>query len=176
MWRTVFNTSAVVALAAALGGCGLTQRVAESTTSTFKSVFYKDIRVLHLDLSGRGSMNTDLQDMGALSVPTLVRVYQLRSRKALDKASYDELLDDSDRVLGAALLEQRTAVVTPEQGVQLNLPMNGEARYVAVVALFRHPEAQAKTWRLVLERNDLDPDEPRVIELGDNQLALRPWE
>ncbi|MER2300088.1 MAG: type VI secretion system lipoprotein TssJ, partial [Pseudomonas sp.] len=30
------------------------------------------------------------------------------------------------------------------------------------------------TWRLVLDRDDLDPDQARVIELGDNRLTLRP--
>jgi type VI secretion system protein VasD len=29
-------------------------------------------------------------------------------------------------------------------------------------------------WRLTLTRDDLDPDRPRVIELGDNRLTLRP--
>jgi type VI secretion system protein VasD len=30
------------------------------------------------------------------------------------------------------------------------------------------------TWRLTLARNDLEPDQPRVIELADNRLTLRP--
>lgn len=176
MWHTVFKASGVMTLAAALGGCGLFQSVADSTASTAKAVFYKQVKVLRLDFSGRSAVNTDFQDMNALSVPTMVRIYQLKDRKTLDKANYEDLLQDSEALLGTALLEQRTAVVTPEQGVQLNMLMNPDARYVAVVALFRHPEAQAKTWRLLLERDDLDPDDPRVIELGDNHLTLRPLE
>jgi type VI secretion system protein VasD len=39
--------------------------------------------------------------------------------------------------------------------------------------LFRHPDVQRNTWRLTLNRDDLDPDRARVIELGDNQLTLR---
>ncbi len=52
--------------------------------------------------------------------------------------------------------------------------MAPDAEFVTVVALFRTPDTQLNTWRLTLRRNDLDPDQPRVIELGDNRLTLRP--
>ncbi|MNG40105.1 Type VI secretion lipoprotein [compost metagenome] len=54
----------------------------------------------------------------------------------------------------------------------MNVPMDPRARYVAVVGLFREPDAG--TWRLTLTRDELDPDRARVIELGDNRLTLRP--
>jgi len=53
------------------------------------------------------------------------------------------------------------------------LPLDKDARFVTVVALFRNPDVQMNTWRLTLNRDDLDPDRARVIELGDNQLTLR---
>ncbi|MEE1925808.1 type VI secretion system lipoprotein TssJ [Pseudomonas sp. 148P] len=175
MWRTVSRASAMM-LAVSLGGCGLFQSVADSTRETTHAVFYKQVKTLHLDFSGRSALNTDFQEMNLLSVPALVRVYQLRDRKALDKASYEELLDGSQQMLGADLLDQRALVVTPEQGAQLSMPLHREAKHVAVVALFRFPEPQAGTWRLVLQRDDLDPDRARLVELGDNHLSLRPQE
>jgi len=174
MWRTVSSITGVLALTTLLGGCGLLQSVGDGTRDTARAVFYKQVRTLHLDISGRAALNTDLADMNTLSVPTLVRVYQLSGRKRLDRAGYQQLLDDGDQVLGAELLEQRALMVNPEQGVRLNQALHRDARYVAVVALFRHPEPQANTWRLVLERDDLDPDAPRTLELGDNHLSLRP--
>ncbi len=39
---------------------------------------------------------------------------------------------------------------------------------------FDQPDTQKNNWRLLLGRDDLDPDRARVIELGDNQLTLRP--
>ncbi|MFJ4376039.1 type VI secretion system lipoprotein TssJ [Pseudomonas japonica] len=174
MWRTVSRIPAMLALATLLGGCGLVQSVSDGTRDTARAVFYKQVKTLHLDISGRSALNTDLEDMNALSVPTLVRVYQLRGRKALDKAEYDELLNDGDAVLGSEVLEQRALMVSPEQGARLSQALHQDARYVAVVALFRYPEKHANTWRLVLERDDLDPDAPRTLELGDNHLSLRP--
>jgi type VI secretion system protein VasD len=53
------------------------------------------------------------------------------------------------------------------------VPLDKDARFVTVVALFRNPDVQMNTWRLTLNRDDLDPDRARVIELGDNQLTLR---
>lgn len=109
-----------------------------------------------------------------MSVPTLVRVYQLRDSKAVEKATYDGLLGDDDQLLAGALLDKRSVVVKPEEGAQLNVPMDKDAQFVTLVALFRSPDTQLNTWRLTLTRDDLDPDRARVIELGDNRLTLRP--
>lgn len=169
MLRIVFS----LVVLAALGGCGLAQTVSDGTASTAKAVFYKQVKTLHLDFSARTALNTDTADMRALSVPTLVRVYQLRDSKAVGQATYDGLLGDDDQLLASALLDKRSVVVKPEEGAQLNVPMDKDAQFVTVVALFRSPDTQLNTWRLTLTRDDLDPDRARVIELGDNRLTLR---
>lgn len=174
MSRTVCNSLMLAALVSVLGGCGLTQTVADATTSTARGIFYKQVKILHLDLSGRVAMNTDTADMSAMSVPTLVRVYQLRDAKVLERASYDSVLSDDERLLSTDLLDKQGVVVKPGEGAQLNVPLDKDAHFVAVVALFREPDTQRNTWRLLLTRDDLDPDRARVIELGDNQLTLRP--
>ncbi|MDI3395114.1 type VI secretion system lipoprotein TssJ [Pseudomonas sp. V98_8] len=174
MSRTVAKSLGVAAFGVLLSACGVTQSVTDATTSTTEAIFYKQVKTLHLDLSGRAALNTAGIDMNALSVPTLVRVYQLRDRKALEKANYDSLLSQDEHVLSADLLDKRTLVVKPDQGAQLNIPLDKQARYIAVVALFREVDNRADTWRLTLARDDLDPDRVRVIELGDNRLTLRP--
>ena len=50
--------------------------------------------------------------------------------------------------------------------------MDEDAQFVAVVGLFNRPDMQDNRWRLVLTRDDLDPDKPRTIELGDGWLSL----
>lgn len=174
MSGTVFNLIKVAVLVALLGGCGFIQTVSDATTSTAKAIFYKQVKTLHLDLTGRAAMNTDVTDMNALSVPTVVRVYQLRDNKAVDKATYDSVLIHADNLLRADLLEQHALVVKPQEGIQLNVPLNKDAQFVTVVALFRMPDTRMNTWRLTLTRDDLDPDRARVIELGNNRLTLKP--
>lgn len=78
------------------------------------------------------------------------------------------------RLLGADLLEQRSLVIKPGEGAQLNVPLNENAGAIAVVALFREPDLQRNDWRLLLNRDELDPDRPRIIELGESRLTLRP--
>lgn len=174
MSRTVFNVLKVVVLGALLSGCGLTQTMSDATTSTAKAIFYKKVKTLHLDFTGRAAMNTDMSDMRGLSVPTVVRVYQLRDNKTMDKATYDSVLNDADNLLRVDLLDQQAMVIKPGEGAQLNVPLDQDAQFVTVVALFRTPDTQMNTWRLTLPRDDLDPDRARVIELGNNRLTLQP--
>ena len=173
MSRTVGNSLMLATLAVLLAGCGATQSVTDSTASVTRSIFYKQVKTLHLDFRARSAINTDARDMNAMSVPTLVRVYQLSDSKALERASYDRLLGSDEGVLGSELLDTRALVIKPGEGALLSVPLDTNARFVSVVALFRDPDTQVNTWRLTLSRDDLDPDRARIIELGDNRLTLR---
>ncbi|PMZ85761.1 MULTISPECIES: type VI secretion system lipoprotein TssJ [unclassified Pseudomonas] len=173
MSRTVGNSLMLATLAVLLAGCGATQSVTDSTASATRSIFYKQVKTLHLDFRARSAINTDARDMNAMSVPTLVRVYQLSESKALERASYDSLLGSDEQVLGGELLDTRALVIKPGEGAQLSVPLDKDARFVSVVALFRDPDTQMNTWRLILTRDDLDPERARIIELGDNRLTLR---
>lgn len=174
MSRTVFNLVNLTVLGALLGGCGLTQTVTDATTGTTRAIFYKQVKTLHLDVTGRPALNTDITAMTGLSVPTVVRVYQLRDRDTVDKATYDQLLNNADNLLRADLLEQHALVIKPGEGAQLDVSLSKEARFVSVVAFVRVPDTQETPWRLTLTRDDLDPDRARVVELGNGRLTLRP--
>ncbi len=174
MSRTVFNLLPVAVLGVLLGGCGLTQSLSDTGSSTTRAIFYKQVKTLHLDFSARAGMNTDEADMSGVSVSTVVRVYQLRDIKALNKAGYDSVLNDADNLLRADLLAQRALVVKPAEGAHLNMALDNDAQFVTVVALFRSPDTRLQTWRLTLDRDELDPQRARVIELGNNRLTLQP--
>jgi type VI secretion system protein VasD len=154
-----------------LAGCGLTQTVTDGTVSITKSIFYKKIKTLHLDFTPRTAINAD----GAQTpLATMVRVYQLRDRKAVDAADYQTLLRKADTVLKDDVLASKELLVMPNGSVTLNMPMDEDAQFVAVVGLFNRPDQKDNRWRLVLTRDDLDPDKPRTIELGDGWLSLVP--
>lgn len=161
-------------LAFSLAGCGVTQSVTDGTKSAFNAVFYKKIKVLHLDFTAREALNTDPRESNSLSEPVVVRVYQLKDRKTFDKTVYQQLLKDGDTVLKADLLATRNVVVKPGGDADLNMPMEVDAQFVAVVGLFRHPDMANNTWKQVIAREDLDPDKPRVLEAGNNHLTLLP--
>ena len=83
-------------LPALLTGCGLTQSVSDGTSSAMKSIFYKQVKTLHLDITARQALNTDGQENISLSQPLMVRVYQLRDRKTFDKTVCQQLLTQGD--------------------------------------------------------------------------------
>ncbi|HCB2271086.1 TPA: type VI secretion system lipoprotein TssJ [Citrobacter koseri] len=157
-----------------LAGCGVTQSVTDGTKSAFNAVFYKKIKVLHLDFTAREALNTDSRESNSLSEPVVVRVYQLKDRKTFDKTVYQQLLKDGDTILKADLLATRDVVVKPGGDASLDMPMEEDAQFVAVVGLFRHPDMVNNTWRQVIQREALDPDKPRILEAGSNYLALQP--
>ncbi|WP_182629898.1 type VI secretion system lipoprotein TssJ [Pantoea hericii] len=162
-------------LACSLTGCGVTQGITEGTKSAFNALFYKKINVLHLDFTAREALNTDSRESNSLSEPVVVRVYQLKDRNNFDKTVYQQLLKEGEAILQADLLASRDVVVKPGGDVSLNMPMEADAQFVAVVGLFRHPDTDNNTWKRVLQREDLDPDKPRILEAGNNHLTLLPF-
>lgn len=152
-----------------LTGCGLSQTVKEGTISMTQAVFYKQVKDLHLDFQARAAINIS-ENKAPLA--TVVRVYQLKDRKAFDAADYYGLLQQADVVLKGDMLAHRDVLMMPQGAVSLDMPLNNEAKFIAVVGLFRAPDMQKDNWRLVLEREELEPEKARTIEVGDGQLTL----
>ena len=163
-----------VLLAFSLTGCGLTQSVSDGTKSAFNAVFYKKVKVLHLDFTAREALNTDTREHNSLSESVVVRIYQLKDNKIFDRTVYQQLLKEGDSVLEADLLATRDVIVKPGGDALLDMPMEEEAKYVAVVGLFRQPDTVQNSWKLMIDREELHPDKARVIEAGDNHLTLLP--
>jgi Uncharacterized protein conserved in bacteria, COG3521 len=152
----------------------MTQGITDGTKSAFNAMFYKKIKVLHLDFTAREALNTDSRESNSLSEPVVLRIYQLKDRKTFDKTVYQQLLKEGDTILKADLLASRDVVVKPGGDVNLNMPMETDAQFVAVAGLFRHPDMINNTWKQVIQREDLDPDKPRILEAGNNHLTLLP--
>lgn len=157
-------------LALMLTGCGLTQSVSDDTTSVAKAIFYKQVKTLHLDLEARAALNPDEDGM---PLATDVWIYQLKDRQAFDKADYAALQADAHSVLNADLLAEKDIYVRPGSTVSLDMPLDEKAQFVAVVAQFRSPDARKNDWRLVLTRDELDPDKARNLLLERDAMTLK---
>ncbi|WP_350305185.1 type VI secretion system lipoprotein TssJ [Photorhabdus viridis] len=164
----------IAAITLLLTGCGLTQTVTDGTVSVTQALFHRQVKTLRLDFTPRAAVNTDGGEHVALSVPALVRVYQLRDNKTLEKADYADVLANGDRVFGADCLASSEVVVKPGGHASFNMPMAAQTKYVAVVGLFRRPDLAGATWRAIIRRNALLPDKPRTIELNAGGLTLLP--
>ncbi|MCW4990244.1 type VI secretion system lipoprotein TssJ [Enterobacter mori] len=173
---TKFARWQLVVLALSLTGCGVLQGITDGTRTAFTAIFYKKIKVLHLDFTAREVLNSDADDSRTLSVPVMVRVYQLKDTKIFDETTYPQLLKNGEALLDTDLLAARDMVLKPGDNARLDMPLEENTQYVAVVGLFRHPDMEKNTWKLTIEREELDPGEARVIEAGNNTLTLQPVE
>lgn len=154
-----------------ISGCGLTQKVADGTVAVTQSIFYKQVKTLHLDIRTREAVNSNARGE-ALSM--VIRIYQLQDRKTFDASDYPSLFADDSQALKGDLVAQRDVHLQPGAALMVNMPMEENAKYVAVAGMFISPDQTKNTWRIVLSRDDLDADKARVIEAGDNRLMLIP--
>ncbi|MFG6657411.1 type VI secretion system lipoprotein TssJ [Scandinavium sp. M-37] len=161
---------ALMLLTPLLNGCGLTQGVTDGSKSVAKAVFYKKVKVVHLQFSARAELNPDEDGM---ALATRVQVYQLKGRKAFDKAGYNALVEDAEATLSDDLVAKKEIQVRPQQSAIFTMPMDEQAQFVAIVAQYRTPDVRKNNWRLVLTRDELDPDDARVIEMAKNTLEVK---
>ncbi|HEY2454519.1 MAG TPA: type VI secretion system lipoprotein TssJ [Scandinavium sp.] len=153
-----------------LAGCGLTQSVTDGTVAVTKSIFYKQVKTLHLDIRAREAVN---RNAGGVALSTIVRVYQLKDRKTFDNTDYPSLFKDDSQAIKADLVAEKDIRLQPGASVLIDMPMEEGAQFVAVAGMFMSPDPVNNTWRVVLSRDDLDPDKARVLEAGNNRLTLK---
>jgi type VI secretion system protein VasD len=171
---TIAGKSTLAALIAGitmmLAGCGLTQKVTDGTVAVTKSIFYKQVKTVHLDIRAREAVNSN---DGGVALSTVVRIWQLKDRKAFDSTDYPSLFANDSQAIQADLVAEKDIRLQPGGAVMVDMPMDDNAQYVAVAGMFISPDQVNNTWRIVLSRDDLDPDKARVIEAGNNQLTLK---
>ncbi|WP_197058914.1 type VI secretion system lipoprotein TssJ [Enterobacter sp. Bisph1] len=164
---------AIIALVLSLSGCGLTQKVTDGTVAVTKSMFFKQVKTLHLDIRAREAVNNNA---GGVPLSTVIRIYQLKDRKVFDSTDYPSLFAYDSQVIKSDVVAQKDIRLPPGGAVIVDMPLDEAAQFVAVAAMFIAPDQTNDTWRVVLTRDDLDPETPRIIEAGNNRLTLKPQE
>jgi type VI secretion system protein VasD len=149
-----------------LSACGAWQSVSDASSSAYHAVFFKQVKVLNVDLSAREALNPD--DAGR-PTSVAVRVYQLKDRKMFDGASYEDLLRNDRTVLAQDLQASIASVLNPGASASLTQPMQADTKYVAIVAFYRNP-GNGDGWKYVIEKKKLDADKPLKLELVDQLL------
>lgn len=161
----------MLAIIPALSGCGLTQKVSDSTVAMTKSIFYKQVKTLHLDIRARDAVNNNA---AGAPLATVIRIYQLKDRALFDGTDYPSLFAKDSQALSADLVAQKDIRIRPGAAIAIDMPMDEKAQYVAVAGMFLSPDTANNSWRVVLSREDLDPDRARHIELSHQGMTLLP--
>lgn len=170
MKRATHHASLAIAILSTviMTGCGVAQAVSDSTVDAAKWVFTTRVKTMNVDLSGRASLNADVQGQ---SLSTVVRFYQLKDAKIFAKLNYSQLQSDDLNLLKADLLSTKDVVLRPGSSASLAEPMNPDAQVVGVVAFFREP-VQRKDWKLAILKNQWKKTDPVKIEVNGNELVL----
>ena len=158
-------------MATLLSGCGLTQSISDGSTALVNSIMYKEIKTLNLDFLARPSLNNDEQGRPHT---VIIRIYQLRDRQNFDSTSYSSLFTRDTQVLKDDLLAQKDIRLRPDENTLLNIPLEPDARYIAIAGMFQSPNHNANTWRRVIKRDALDAVKARQIEVSNQQITLLP--
>jgi type VI secretion system protein VasD len=160
-------TATLFASSLLLSACGAWQAVSDTSSSAYHAVFFKQVKVLDVDLTARASINPDEANRPC---SVSVRVYQLKDRKLFDAASYDDLLKNDKTVLAQDLQANIATVVNPGASASLSQPMQPDTEYVAIVAFYRDPDSGG-AWRRVIAKKKLSADAPLKIELVGRELV-----
>jgi type VI secretion system protein VasD len=169
--KLFFRLCAVASLVAMLTGCGLTQKVGQGSSSLAKAIFVKKVDPFHLRLTARSALNAD---EGQMSSTVEVRVWSLRNTAAFTQASYQTLLNKAPETLANDLTGKPVVIrVTPGNSVDRDIPLSDDTQAVAIVGFFLSPDIRKNDWRIVIARDEMDADDPSVVELRENQLLLR---
>lgn len=83
------------------------------------------------------------------SLPTLVRLYQLKDIGLLQMAEFSDLWQSAKETLGAALISVQELTTYPGQIVVQHIERDEKADYLVGVGIFRNPVGA--TWRTVSE-------------------------
>ena len=109
----------------------------------------------HAELIVSGDVNPDASGRAS---PVVVRVYQLRNDGEFNGADFFSVYEKEKETLGASLVSREEYVLAPGEDRKLELPLNAETRFIAVVAAFR--DIRTARWRAISR-----PPEKKLTDL-----------
>jgi len=99
---------------------------------------------MQINLTSSKHLNLDTENN---SLPVVVRVYVLTNDGAFLDASFRELWRDDKAVLGNTMLDREEYTLAPNSHLTIKVTHTNQAKYFAVVGLFRHPHGSE--WRVI---------------------------
>ncbi|WNC89826.1 type VI secretion system lipoprotein TssJ [Paraburkholderia sp. FT54] len=155
-----------VGIALAVSACGTWQSVKDGTVDATRAVFETKVRQMNLVLAARGALN---QDTRGVSLPVVLRIYQLRDDRPFATATYAQLLDGSD-ALKTATLRRRDVTLGPGQTLKVSEPMDEAANYVGIAAFFR--DTTNAEWSVLVPKSQWKRTDPVRLVAMDRTVEL----
>ncbi|WP_235021308.1 type VI secretion system lipoprotein TssJ [Caballeronia telluris] len=155
-----------VSLALAVSACGTWQSVKDGTVSTTKAIFETKVKQMNLVVTARGALN---QDARGVSLPVVLRIYQLKDNKPFATTTYEQVLAGND-ALKAATLSSRDMTLGPGQTLEVSEPMDEAANYVGVAAFYRN--AESAEWSVLVAKARWKKTDPVRLLVLERSLEI----
>lgn len=149
-----------------MSGCGMWQLVKEGTVAVTQAVFETKVKQMNFVITARGALN---QDARGVSLPVVLRIYQLKDGKPFATASDAQLLEGSD-ALKAATLWSRDVTLGPGQTLKVSEPIVDAANYVGVAAFFR--DTANTEWSVLVPKSQWKKTDPVKLVAVDRTLEI----
>jgi type VI secretion system protein VasD len=165
--RLSLRAAACLPLLALCTACGTWQVIKDTSVDTTHAIFIAKVKQMNLVIASRSALN---QDGRGVSLPVVLRIYQLKDSKTFETATYSQLLAGTSDALKAGILTKTEVTLTPSTSVRLSEPMADDAQYVGVVAFFRdHANAE---WQLVIPRTQWKKADPVRLSVTDYRVEI----
>lgn len=107
--------------------------------------------------------------------PVVLRVFQLRNDGEFATADFFALYDKEKETLGASFVSREEYVLAPGETRNLQLELNGEARFLGAIAAFR--DIRSARWRALTRTpektlTDLLGKDGVTLNIGKDALTL----
>lgn len=122
---------------------------------------------VRLNLSASADLNSNKYNE---SLPVMVRIYQLSAVSAFRNASFDQLWQADELVLGADLVDKQVFSVKPNAKLDYELVQVDDAEYIAMFVMFRNAEQDSWRWLHKLDGGVLSFDTEFDIRLMNNKI------
>lgn len=122
---------------------------------------------VHLGLVSSADLNRNSFNE---TLPIVVRVYQLTTLDTFNRASFEQLWQADELLLGEQLLGKHEVVLQPETQRNYSLPLADGAQYVAVFALFRTPNDKGWRWGHKVSNDVFSLDSRFELQFINNKI------
>lgn len=154
--RLIGATLLVAGVAVSLSACGVASSLtrAEATPTAVPAAMF--------EIVAAGTLNPD---SSGLPKPVLLKVYELRSTAAFERAGFLDLQDKDETQLGADFVRREEFLISPGERRVIERKGSAEVRAFGLMASFR--DLERSTWRTVI-------DAPNSVEMRRRWWGLGP--
>lgn len=161
------NRIAVLALvgsSVALSGCA--SAVAGLTKGVLDKVFEPGATAVEVTFKASAGINPDPSNRPS---PLVVRLYELSSLGAFERADFFSLYEDDTSILGTDLQGSEELQILPGETKSLERELKPDSKYVAVLAAYR--DIENANWRGTIEV-ELEETTPLLVTLDNLAVSI----